>query len=112
MTREVIVSPEAEDDIRSVHDWYGQISAAFAAAFVRRVDEGPHRQRRVAPASAPAGTAASRRRFDKQAGRLLAGRRGRRRDWTRIERKRPHRERRVVEAGEDVRELVVVARGA
>jgi len=37
--REVIVRPEAANDIRSVHAWYRDISSLFATAFIRRIDE-------------------------------------------------------------------------
>lgn len=39
MMREVIVRPEAANDIRSVHAWYRDISSQFATAFIRRIDE-------------------------------------------------------------------------
>lgn len=45
MRREVIVRPEAADDIRDIHAWYEQISPAFAARFIRHLDEAIDRVR-------------------------------------------------------------------
>jgi plasmid stabilization system protein ParE len=39
MMREVIVRPEAANDIQSVHAWYRDISPQFATAFIRRIVE-------------------------------------------------------------------------
>jgi|ERR1043165_1467746 plasmid stabilization system protein ParE len=45
MMREVVVRPEAANDIRSVYAWYEPISAAFAMRFIRRLDEAIVRAR-------------------------------------------------------------------
>jgi len=45
MMREVVVRPEAANDIRSVYAWYEQISAAFAVRFIRRLDQAIVRAR-------------------------------------------------------------------
>lgn len=43
--RAVIVRPEAANDIRTAHAWYSEISAQFAATFIRRVDDAIERVR-------------------------------------------------------------------